>query len=38
MCFWSMPTTIPPIRLIAVIMTAAVASPLTNFEAPSIAP
>ena len=35
---WAMPTTIPPIRLIAVMMTAAVASPLTNLEAPSIAP
>ena len=38
MCRWSMPTTIPPIRLIAVIRIAAIASPLTNFEAPSIAP
>ncbi len=32
------PTTMPPSRLIIVIMTAAMASPLTNFEAPSIAP
>ncbi len=38
MCCCSTPTTIPPIRLIAVISTAAIASPLTNFEAPSIAP
>ncbi len=35
---WSTPTTMPPTRLIAVIRTAAIASPLTNFEAPSIAP
>ncbi len=34
----SMPTTIPPMRLIAVMMSAAIASPLTNFEAPSMAP
>ena len=34
----SMPTTIPPIRLTNVIITAAIASPLTNFEAPSMAP
>ena len=33
-----MPTTMPPTRLIAVMTTAAMASPLTNFEAPSIAP
>ena len=32
------PTTIPPMRLIRTIRTAAIASPLTNFEAPSIAP
>ena len=32
------PMTTPPMRLIAVIRTAAIASPLTNFEAPSIAP
>ncbi len=35
---WSMPTTIPPTRLIAVMITAAMASPLTNLEAPSMAP
>ena len=35
---WTTPTTMPPIRLIAVMSTAAIASPLTNFEAPSIAP
>ena len=32
------PTTMPPMRLIAVMITAAIASPLTNFDAPSIAP
>lgn len=32
------PITMPPIRLISVISTAAIASPLTNFEAPSMAP
>ena len=32
------PMTMPPIRLIAVISMPAMASPLTNFEAPSIAP
>ena len=32
------PTTMPPTRLIAVMISAAIASPLTNFEAPSIAP
>ncbi len=35
---WSIPTTIPPSRLMPVMITAAIASPLTNFEAPSIAP
>ena len=28
----------PPMRLTMVMMIAAIASPLTNFEAPSIAP
>ena len=28
----------PPMRLISVMMMPAIASPLTNFEAPSIAP
>ena len=32
------PTTMPPMRLIATMITPATASPLTNFEAPSIAP
>ena len=32
------PITTPPIRLMAVIRMPAMASPLTNFEAPSIAP
>ena len=31
-------STMPPSRLIATIMMPAIASPLTNFEAPSIAP
>ncbi len=35
---WITPTTIPPSRLIATITSPAVASPFTNFEAPSIAP
>ena len=35
---WTTPITMPPTRLIAVMSTAAIASPLTNFEAPSIAP
>ena len=35
---WTTPMTMPPMRLIAVMSTAAIASPLTNFEAPSIAP
>ena len=30
--------TMPPSRLISVIRMPAIASPLTNFEAPSIAP
>ena len=34
----STPTHMPPIRLIITIITAAMASPFTNFEAPSIAP
>ena len=34
----STPIAKPPIRLISVMMMAAIASPLTNFEAPSIAP
>ena len=36
--FWTMPTAKPPMRLMSVMMMAAIASPLTNFEAPSIAP
>ncbi len=32
------PTMIPPTRLMMTMRTAAIASPLTNFEAPSIAP
>ena len=32
------PMTMPPTRLISVIRMPAMASPLTNFEAPSIAP
>ena len=32
------PMTMPPIRLMPVIRMPAIASPLTNFEAPSIAP
>jgi hypothetical protein len=35
---WATPTMMPPSRLIIVMRTAAMASPLTNFEAPSIAP
>ncbi len=38
MPFWATPTAKPPIRLTSVMMMAAIASPLTNFEAPSIAP
>ena len=33
-----MPTANPPMRLIATMTMAAIASPFTNFEAPSIAP
>ena len=36
--FWAIPITKPPSRLTSVMMMAAIASPLTNFEAPSIAP
>ena len=36
--FCTTPTVKPPIRLTSVMMMAAIASPLTNFEAPSIAP
>ena len=35
---WATPMTMPPIRLISVMRMPAIASPLTNFEAPSIAP
>ncbi len=35
---WTTPMTMPPSRLMAVIRMPAIASPLTNFEAPSIAP
>ena len=35
---WKTPTVRPPTRLIIMIRTAAMASPFTNFEAPSIAP
>ncbi len=35
---WKTPTARPPSRLIITIRTAAIASPFTNFEAPSIAP
>ncbi len=38
MPFWTMPTVKPPTRLTTVMMMAAIASPLTNLEAPSIAP
>jgi len=37
-CCIRTPTTMPPMRLMLVMSTAAIASPLTNFEAPSIAP
>ena len=37
-CCIATPMAMPPTRLISVMMTAAIASPLTNFEAPSIAP
>ena len=36
--FCSMPTAKPPTRLTTVMITAAMASPLTNFVPPSIAP
>ena len=36
--FCTTPTVKPPTRLTSVMMMAAIASPLTNFEAPSIAP
>jgi hypothetical protein len=35
---WTTPMMMPPTRLISVIRIAAIASPLMNFEAPSIAP
>ncbi len=35
---WATPMTMPPTRLISVIRMPAMASPLTNFDAPSIAP
>ena len=35
---WSIPIAMPARRLIATMITPATASPLTNFEAPSIAP
>ena len=38
MCFCTTPIKNPPKRLMKVMTIAAVASPLTNFEAPSIAP
>jgi hypothetical protein len=38
MWWLSMPIANPPIRLISVMMIAAIASPLTNRVAPSIAP
>ena len=38
MCCWTTPTAKPPIRLISVMITAAMASPLTNLEPPSMAP
>jgi hypothetical protein len=36
--FCSMPMAMPPIRLMMMIRMPAIASPLTNFDAPSIAP
>ena len=36
--FWSIPTAKPPRMLTAVMMIPAIASPRTNFDAPSIAP
>ena len=38
MPFWAIPTAKPPMRLTRVMTMAAMASPLTNFEAPSIEP
>ena len=38
MCFWRIPIANPPIRLMSTITIAAIASPFTNFDAPSIAP
>ncbi len=35
---WTTPMTRPPMRLIRVMSTPAMASPFTNLEAPSIAP
>ena len=35
---WMTPIAKPPIRLISVTMMPAIASPLTNFDAPSIEP
>ena len=38
MPFWAMPTMKPPTRFTSTMTMAAIASPLTNFDAPSIAP
>ncbi len=38
MPFWATPIAKPPIRLTRVMITAAIASPLTNFDDPSMAP
>ena len=38
MPIWTTPMMMPPSRLMPVIRMPAIASPLTNFEAPSIAP
>ena len=38
MPFWATPMAKPPMRFTSVITIAAIASPLTNLEAPSIAP
>jgi hypothetical protein len=35
---WRTPTTMPPMRLMPVMRMPAIASPLTNLDAPSIAP
>ena len=35
---WTTPITMPPMRLMPVMRMPAIASPLTNLEAPSIAP